>query len=78
MLHNGILNAPQYWKTKVLVDSSKQLTSKTHFPNVRENLQRRAIFGCKSCPRTYWIMSCSSLYKRPFQTISYRKINANF
>ena len=53
MLHNGILNAPQYWKTKVLVDSSKQLTSKTHFPNVHENLQRCAIFGCKSCPRTY-------------------------
>ena len=46
-------NAPQYWKTNILVDSSKRLTDKNHFPNVRENQGRCAIPGCKSRPRTY-------------------------
>ena len=47
------LNAPQYWKTKILVDSSKRLTGKNHFPNVRENQRCCAIPSCKSCPRPY-------------------------
>ena len=47
------LNGPQYWKTKILVDSSKLLTSKNHFPNIRENQWCCAIPGCKSPPRTY-------------------------
>ena len=47
------LKAPQYWKTKIFVDSSKQLTGKNYFPNIHENQQRCAIPGCKSHPRTY-------------------------
>ena len=47
------LNTPQYWETKILVNSSKQLTGKNHFPNVCENQQCCVIPGCKSCPRTY-------------------------
>ena len=31
------LNAPQYWKTKILVDSSKRFTGKNHFPIICEN-----------------------------------------
>ena len=42
------LNVPQYWKTKILVDSSKRLTGRNHFPNVRENQRRCAIAGGKS------------------------------
>ena len=33
------VNAPQYWKTKILVDSSKLLTGKNHFPNIRDVVQ---------------------------------------
>lgn len=47
------LNVPQYWKTKLLVDSSKRLTSRNHFPNVRENQRRCAIAGGKSGSRAY-------------------------
>ena len=47
------LNVPQYWKTKILVDPSKRLTGRNHFPNVRENQRHCAIAGGKSGSRTY-------------------------
>ena len=69
-----IVPGPSFWKMKVVLHDSNQLTGHSHWPTTRETAKMCPPWLLKSSSHLLWRMRCSSLCQRALQNLPYQEI----